>query len=129
MKVILDKGAEPNSKNSRSETPLHYACMRGHVEIIGYLLERGADANAMNCDGENTLHYSIFTRNIDVVRLLLKYGADSEASSKRQGTPLEIAIKDNLFEIAMELQKSVKQARHSVRVTDLFEIPPNNPPA
>ena len=29
-------------------TPLHWACMRGHVEIVKLLLERGADKSIRN---------------------------------------------------------------------------------
>jgi len=116
VQMLLSKGADPNAFNSRSETPLHYACMRGHLEIISYLLENSADANAINCDGDNSLHYAIFTRNLEAIRLLLQYGADAEVSSKRQGTPLEIAVRSNLFEIAVELKKSIKKKRQSKRI-------------
>jgi len=106
IQALIAKGADVNVINSRSETPLHYACTRGHIDIMTYLLENGANANAVNSEGDNALHYAIFTRNLNTIRLLVKYGVNPEVNSKRQGTPIEIATKNNLYEIAVELKKA-----------------------
>eukprot|EP00026_Physarum_polycephalum_P000278 Phypoly_transcript_00278.p1 GENE.Phypoly_transcript_00278~~Phypoly_transcript_00278.p1 ORF type:complete len:1707 (+),score=276.94 Phypoly_transcript_00278:341-5461(+) len=106
---LLKNGANPNAPNSRSETPLHYACMRGHVDIISFLLAHGADANALNSDGDNSLHYAIYTRSLEVIRLLLRHGANPEVCSRRQGTPIDIAVKNNFVDIAEELKKAPKK--------------------
>ena len=45
-KLLLDKGANPNSQNTFDMTPLHYAVASGHTEMIALLLERKANPNA-----------------------------------------------------------------------------------
>jgi ankyrin repeat protein len=42
-KVLLDAGADINSRGEDDDTPLHRAIMGNHVAMAAYLLSRGAD--------------------------------------------------------------------------------------
>lgn len=44
--MLLEGGADPNSVDEDRDTPLHYACSSGNVEIITMLLAKGADPTA-----------------------------------------------------------------------------------
>jgi ankyrin repeat protein len=99
IQLLLARKADPNAKNSHAETALHYACMRGHEEIVSFLLKNGADPNALNTDGDACLHYAVFVGKPEIVKLLLKYGAKRDVISKKQGSPLDIAIKFKLSKI------------------------------
>ena len=46
VKVLLDKGANIDSKTRYNQTPLFFACDRGNLEIVKLLVDRGADLNA-----------------------------------------------------------------------------------
>lgn len=46
IKVLLDKGADINYKNSYGETPLFYAIKSNNYEFVKLLLENGADVNS-----------------------------------------------------------------------------------
>lgn len=39
---------EPGAKNHEGNTPLHYACLNGHVTIVKQLMMTGASASELN---------------------------------------------------------------------------------
>ena len=43
--LIDQLAAEPDCKDLRGRTPLHFACCRGNAQIAKVLLDRGADPN------------------------------------------------------------------------------------
>lgn len=45
-RLLLEGGADPNSVDEDRDTPLHYACSSGNVDIITMLLAKGADPTA-----------------------------------------------------------------------------------
>lgn len=50
-----------------SRTALHWACKRGHVDIVEHLLRRGADVNLLSSKGETVAEVSSSDR---VLKLL-----------------------------------------------------------
>lgn len=53
MKLLLERGADPNAKQQLDYTPLHGAASRGDVEMARLLLAHGADPNAKGTDGQS----------------------------------------------------------------------------
>lgn len=51
MKLLLDRGADPNAKQQMDVTPLHGAASRGDVEMAKLLLGHGARPDATMTDG------------------------------------------------------------------------------
>lgn len=51
MRLLLERGADPNAKQQMDYTPLHGAASRGDVEMARLLLAHGADRNAKAADG------------------------------------------------------------------------------
>jgi len=45
-RILLDGGADPNSRNHSGATPLHVAAEKGRAKVVRLLVKRGADANA-----------------------------------------------------------------------------------
>ena len=62
------------------DTPLHWSCHNGHVEIVAMLLESGADieADEINCYGGKPLHWASEKQDA-VVSLLLERGAQVDS--------------------------------------------------
>jgi uncharacterized protein len=52
MKLLLDRGADPNAKQQLDYTPLHASAGRGDVDTARLLIERGADVGAKASDGK-----------------------------------------------------------------------------
>lgn len=52
MRLLLERGADPNAKQQMDYTPLHGAASRGDVEMAKLLLAHGADPNAKGSDGQ-----------------------------------------------------------------------------
>jgi ankyrin repeat protein len=45
VKLLLERGADPNVKDDDGKTPLHYAAWKGHHKVVELLLEHGANPN------------------------------------------------------------------------------------
>jgi FOG: Ankyrin repeat len=83
-KVLLDKGANPNSANNHRQTALHRAiCQSLEVNVIEQLLEAGADVNVRDSEGRSALWYACVEWSQQVIDLLLEKGADIESIRER----------------------------------------------
>ena len=51
VKQKLDGGVDVNAKGYKERTPLHWAAMKGHKEIVELLIAKGAAVNAENDNG------------------------------------------------------------------------------
>ncbi|KAH7134219.1 ankyrin repeat-containing domain protein [Dactylonectria macrodidyma] len=72
--VLLDH-IEPNSKDSKGQTPISYAAMNDHLAVVRFLAGRGADITANDREKSPLLGAS---RNghLKVVEYLVGFGAD-----------------------------------------------------
>lgn len=66
-RLLLEGGADPNAIDEDRDTPLHYACSSGNLEIISLLLAKGADPTAADGLGRTPAERSTGT---SVQRLL-----------------------------------------------------------
>ena len=71
-RLLLDKGAQLEAKDSGGGTPLHWAASRGHVEIFRLLCDRGADVEARNRWGMRPLYCAAMEGHISVVKELIE---------------------------------------------------------
>eukprot|EP00439_Symbiodinium_sp_Y106_P004340 s6034_g1.t1 len=89
VRLLLDKRADPNVKNSDGETPLHHAALEGHSEVIRLLLQKKADLNVQDSVGMTPLNMAAHWAPTTVVRLLLDKKADPNIKpSSGAGTAL-----------------------------------------
>ncbi|MDD5108021.1 MAG: ankyrin repeat domain-containing protein [Candidatus Omnitrophica bacterium] len=82
VKLLLDKGADVNVRNSEGMTPLMYAAGRFvEIETVKLLLNKGVDVNVKANDGRTVLSIVESSSNIksdikkEIVELLRKAGA------------------------------------------------------
>ncbi|CAG8830153.1 22074_t:CDS:2, partial [Racocetra persica] len=55
---------------------LHWACDRGHLDVVKLLVEKGADINLLTTGNETPLHYACISEHLDCARYLYKNGAN-----------------------------------------------------
>jgi ankyrin repeat protein len=89
LKLLLDNGADPDSKDRYDWSLLHYAC--GNLDLTKLLLDRGANPNVRTCGNRTPLHFVADQGNKAVTQLLLSRGADVNAKDGDGRTPLSYA--------------------------------------
>lgn len=76
-------------------TPLHWAAIQGHWDVVEVLVEHDADVNAIGGDGGTPLHLASHHDRPDMIRLLLDQGADLSIQNRWGRTPLHVAARRN----------------------------------
>ena len=77
--MLLQQGANPDTRDDEQRTPLIHATQDCHRELIRILLEAGADPNLRDEDGWTALDVAVYRRATDLAWLLVHYGADVNA--------------------------------------------------
>ena len=110
IKILLEKGANVNSKLNDGATPLYIAVIGGYFETVKLLLENGANVDLPAVERINYKSISITPlfkavsklqlglvpkerslRYSDIIKILLQYGADMHKKNENDLSPLEIA--------------------------------------
>jgi len=55
VKLLLERGVDPNVRNNHDSTPLHYAAKKCHVDVARVLLDHGADPTIRDNKGRTPL--------------------------------------------------------------------------
>ncbi|KAJ5797654.1 uncharacterized protein N7503_006950 [Penicillium pulvis] len=113
VKFLLEQGADPMSKDSFGQTPLHMACAVGPGEdskVFEMLLKASSDPNHKDVNGDTPLHMAArsgFSNGIYLLRLDGRI--DFAARNSRGNTPLHEAVDpENCVtsdEVIIELRK------------------------
>jgi ankyrin repeat protein len=53
-------------------TPLHYACQMGKLDVVHWLWTKGVDVRATNVDGESPLYIACLMGHLDIARFLIQ---------------------------------------------------------
>jgi ankyrin repeat protein len=88
---LLSVGAYVNAKNDNGDTPLHWACYWGSVQVVIELMQHGADIEATNNGGFTPLHSACYNGHVAVGNELLSRGANIEARGNQGYTSLHLA--------------------------------------
>jgi hypothetical protein len=106
--LLLEKGAEVNSRGDGGRTPLHYAAQWGHLDVVTLLIESGADLT-LETDFDHTplvtAAYSREAEGVDAAKLLLKHGAVLDLNSA-----LALGMTDEVRQMLRNDAKAVSKA-------------------
>ncbi|MEM8670537.1 MAG: ankyrin repeat domain-containing protein [Planctomycetota bacterium] len=108
IEFLVDRGANPSTKNADGCTPLLAACGVGvigngdetagteeeAIETVAYLLTHGANINATDKYGHSAMHGAAYKSWTKLIPFLTKHDADAAVwnqKNKRGWTPLKIA--------------------------------------
>lgn len=93
VQLLLDNGANTNTKNKQQQQPLHLACYNNLVEVVKLLISRGADIDYQQRSNSYTpLHYAATTCSKATIELLLDLGADKNKKDYRGDIPSQMFI-------------------------------------
>jgi ankyrin repeat protein len=135
--MLINRDADTNTADGQNNTALHHAAEKGHTSMIQLLMKRKPELGKQNEVGDTALHLALRDRHEDAAHFLVRKCADVEAKfhsdsnelgndseENRSGavsginivnesgeTPLIIAIKNGLDEIALTIFK-VLRAKH-----------------
>lgn len=101
VKLVLDKGANPNINDKKTGfSALHYAVQNHFFDIGKMLLENGANVNAQGNHGKTSLILALFNRSqgCKIIDLLLAPGIDKTIKNK-YGISAEDTARRFKFEI------------------------------
>jgi len=123
----LDAGVDPNLKNSKGATPLHYAASEGHNDIVELLIERGANVNATDSGkGGTPLDYAHWGDQEEVIETLNAHNAQREHEKGGKGIGQSSLIHDaaldgDIDEVQRQLDAGVDpNLKSSKGATPLF---------
>jgi len=72
VKLLLDKGAELETKDDSSQTPLSWAARNGHEAIVKLLLDKGAELETKDDSSQTPLSWAAENGHEAIVKLLLR---------------------------------------------------------
>ncbi len=103
-KALLDRGADPNSRNGLEFTPLYIAAASHNPDAMNLLLNAGARPNDDSPYG-TALTFAAMTGHAEGARILLAKGADPNVSRVDGDTVLMMAAQAGNPEFIAELLK------------------------
>ncbi len=89
-------------------TPVYRAVRKKDLPVLQLLLDHGADPSlcALSDGSQSPLHLAVHARNADLVQVLLDAGAPADTPDGQGMTPLDLAKKEILPEIAALLKNA-----------------------
>ena len=94
VKLLIQNGADVNSKGIAGRTPLH-GVIEFHptncIEIMEILLKNGASVNALDNCNRSPLHVAAKIGNVKIARFLVENGCNIHITSKMEGQAIHVA--------------------------------------
>jgi ankyrin repeat protein len=111
VRILLDRGADPKTRNKSEATPLIYAAY--NFDKTRLLVEKGSDVNAHSTSGMTPLLVAVSVHgNTPTVRYLIEKGADVKAVGPLGSDALQTAaLKGDTEMIRLLLQKGADPLR------------------
>jgi len=91
-RLLLDLGADVNTRGLSDETPLMYAAHLGYREMVGLLLGRGADVNARDEMLETALFKAARHGYAEICEALLEAGAEPDIQNEEEESIRDIVL-------------------------------------
>lgn len=101
LKLLLQKGANPNTPDSKGYTPLHYAAKFGHIDSARTLMQYKTELETYSTELEETPLFTAVDQNqLEVARFLIEQGADVNTRTTDNFSPLSVAMYKSIYPIA-----------------------------
>lgn len=107
VRILLNKGADPNAANSAGASCLHFACYKDSLSknIAKLLLQNGANPDVQELTyGCTPLHYAASSGDFDLCKTLISFGAEVKTLDYYEYTCSDYAREGGFAELATYLQ-------------------------
>ena len=122
VKLLLDRGANTESKDQYDETPLLWAVRNNNVDMVKLLLDCGANIESKDQSNETPLWGAAWNGNMDMIKLLLYRGANIESKNENGWTPLYLATyNDNADMVQLLLDRGADVGSQDNDQTPLWQ--------
>ncbi|TMW69769.1 hypothetical protein Poli38472_001925 [Pythium oligandrum] len=129
LELLYACGLSVNTTTAGGDTPLHKACMRGHVAATEWLLAHDAGVNAVDSwDGKTPLHYAAKSSFKEGVKALLAHGVQVNIRDTIWYTPLVHCLRRETYYGSLECSHDTafELVKHGAGSRDSFEIDHND---
>jgi ankyrin repeat protein len=114
INYFLARGADPNARNNKGETPVVICAAIGYMEGVEALAAAGAKMDEANATGETPLMSAIHRRDLAMVRVLLKAGANPDRADSAGRSARDYAkIEDRSGNLLNEIDNNAKTKKAS----------------
>jgi len=104
VELLVTHKANIDAKDKNNYTPLHHAILIGHYAITSFLIQHGVNIEAKSKpDLKTPLFFACEKGREEIVSLLIENGADTTVVDKDGKTLLEVATKNNFYQISTML--------------------------
>ena len=114
--MLLNAGANVDPMDANGDTPLHMACLRGHLRAVQVLLDAGANRDAVVLrSGYTPMHAASCYGHLDVVKELCERGASMLRKNRYNRTPLDLAYwcrKDSVVDHLLQQYSQIVFEKH-----------------
>ncbi|KAK6943887.1 Ankyrin repeat [Dillenia turbinata] len=98
VQLLLERGANLESKDEEGAIPLHDSCASGFTEIVQLLISSTDSSEVVkrmletvDVEGDTPLHHAARGEHVDIIRLLLASGASPTTQNIYGKVPSELA--------------------------------------
>lgn len=95
----LETGTDVNVCDEEGMSLLHWACDRGHEDIVDILLNKNCDVNLRATDGQTPLHYAVSCEYVTIVQRLLDHHADPSIKCNDGDTPADVTNNQTILNL------------------------------
>lgn len=90
---------------------IHFACQKGHLEVVRTLLSVGVSVKSITRKGLTPLHYAAQGSHFELVKYLVKKGANVRATTKAGKNPADVAGNAETQNFLEECEEEAKKAK------------------
>ncbi|XP_060525269.1 ankyrin repeat domain-containing protein 2-like [Cylas formicarius] len=87
VKLLINRGADKESRNVSGQTPLIVASLKGHPDVVDYLLNVDASIHPYCHQRRTALHYACKKKHFKVVKILIEHNANVNSRDISGNTP------------------------------------------
>jgi ankyrin repeat protein len=106
IRYQLTRKFDPKEMDQDGNTPVHWACLKSHSDILKALLENGFQFDHQNKLGDTPLHFACASGFADGVKQLIAKGAKIWVRNKTRATPLHFTVASDRSDILGQLRRA-----------------------